>query len=66
METKFKLDEKFDDVSVDGREVSCLAKFDDGKLVITQTAKKAGEKSIKVSQHQYSWRYKCFRLLCDS
>ena len=51
METKFKLDEKFDDVSVDGREVSCLAKFDAGKLIITQDAKKEGEKSLKVTQY---------------
>ena len=42
---KFKLGEKFDESTPDGREVSSLATFADGKLTIVQTAKKAGEKS---------------------
>jgi len=42
---KFKLDEKFEETTPDGRQVSSLATFADGKLTIVQTAKKAGEKS---------------------
>jgi len=44
---KFKLGEKFDETTPDGREVSSVVTFDDGKLVTVQTAKKEGVKSTK-------------------
>merc|ERR1712227_984523 len=42
-----ELGEKFDETTPDGRQVSSLATFNDGKLTIVQTAKKAGDKSTK-------------------
>merc|ERR1712029_58509 len=47
MELKFKLGEKFDEKTPDGREVTSLVELDGNKLITTQTAKKAGEKSTK-------------------
>merc|ERR1711997_963574 len=47
MELKFKLDEKFDETTPDGRDVKAVVKMDGNKLVSTQTAKKDGEKSTK-------------------
>ena len=42
---KFKIGEEFDDKTPDGREVTSLVKLDGNKLIATQMAKKAGEKS---------------------
>ena len=50
----FQLDEKFDESTPDGREVSSLATFADGKLKIVQTAKKAGQKSTTVRKYKYN------------
>jgi len=47
VELSFKLGEKFDETTPDGREVTALANIEDGKLVMVQTAKKAGVKSTK-------------------
>merc|ERR1711915_655053 len=47
MELEFKLGEKFDETTADGREVSSVVTFDAGKIVTVQTAKKAGVKSTK-------------------
>merc|ERR1712029_981058 len=41
MELKFKLGEKFDEKTPDGREVTSLVELDGNKLITTQTAKKA-------------------------
>jgi len=41
----FKLGEKFEETTPDGRQVSSLANFENGKLTIVQTAQKQGEKS---------------------
>ena len=43
----FKIGEKFDDKTPDGREVTSLVKLDGNKLIATQMAKKAGEKSTR-------------------
>merc|ERR1712203_462559 len=45
VELKFKLGEKFEETTPDGREVESVSTFENGKLVIKQTAKKAGQKS---------------------
>eukprot|EP00091_Calanus_sinicus_P003521 TRINITY_DN13688_c0_g1_i10.p2 TRINITY_DN13688_c0_g1~~TRINITY_DN13688_c0_g1_i10.p2 ORF type:complete len:162 (-),score=61.75 TRINITY_DN13688_c0_g1_i10:233-673(-) len=47
MELKFKLGEKFDETTPDGRETSAVVTFDSGKIVTVQTAKKAGQKSTR-------------------
>merc|ERR1711892_697180 len=47
MELKFKLGEEFDETTPDGREVSAVVTFDDGKIVTVQKAKKDGQKSTK-------------------
>jgi len=47
VELKFKLGEKFDETTPDGREVTAIANLEDGKIVMTQTAKKDGVKSTK-------------------
>ena len=44
---KFKIGEEFDDKTPDGREVTSLVKLDGNKLIATQMAKKAGEKSTR-------------------
>merc|ERR1712114_90070 len=46
-EMSFKLGEPFDETTPDGREVTGLANIEDGKLVITQKAKKEGALSSK-------------------
>merc|ERR1712080_364517 len=46
-EMSFKLGEAFDETTPDGREVTGLANLEDGKLVITQKAKKEGVRSSK-------------------
>merc|ERR1712112_568608 len=46
-EMSFKLGEPFDETTPDGREVTGLANIEDGKLVITQKAKKEGVLSSK-------------------
>lgn len=43
-----QLGEKFEETTPDGREVESLSTFENGKLVIKQTAKKAGQKSTTV------------------
>ena len=43
-----QLDEEFDEVTPDGRQTRALLRMEGGKVVCTQTAKKAGEKSTKV------------------
>merc|ERR1711990_1035730 len=45
VELKFKLGEKFEETTPDGREVESVSTLENGKLTIVQTAKKAGEKS---------------------
>merc|ERR1712223_955349 len=44
VELKFKLGEKFEETTPDGREVESLSTFENGKLVIKQSAKKADQK----------------------
>jgi len=44
---EFKIGEKFDEKTPDGREVETLVERDCNKLITTQTAKKAGEKSTR-------------------
>merc|ERR1739844_74298 len=45
VELKFKIGEKFEETTPDGREVESVSTVENGKLVIKQTAKKAGQKS---------------------
>ena len=40
--------EKFEETTPDGREVVSVSTFENGKLIIKQTAKKAGQKSTTV------------------
>merc|ERR1712096_220772 len=47
MELKFKLGEEFDETTPDGREVTAVVTFEDGKIVTVQKAKKEGQKSTK-------------------
>merc|ERR1712123_546879 len=47
MELKFKLGEKFDEVTPDGRDVEAEVNLEDGKIVTIQKAKKDGVKSTK-------------------
>merc|ERR1711926_42248 len=47
MELKFKLDEKFDETTPDGREVEAIVSLEDNKIVTVQKAKKSGQKSTK-------------------
>jgi hypothetical protein len=43
-----QLNEEFDEVTPDGREVTALVTFEDGKIVTVQKAKKDGQKSTRV------------------
>ena len=43
----FQIGEEFDETTPDGREVSSLVTFEDGKIVTVQKAKKEGQKSTK-------------------
>ena len=47
IELKFKLGEEFAETTPDGREVTALVYFEEGKIVTMQMAKKEGEKSTK-------------------
>merc|ERR1712192_313935 len=47
MELKIKLGEQFDETTPDGREVTAVVTFEDGKIVTVQKAKKEGQKSTK-------------------
>ena len=47
MELKFKLGEKIDEKTPDGREVESVVTKEGDKLITVQTAKKEGEKSTK-------------------
>eukprot|EP00090_Calanus_glacialis_P029602 TRINITY_DN47520_c0_g1_i1.p1 TRINITY_DN47520_c0_g1~~TRINITY_DN47520_c0_g1_i1.p1 ORF type:complete len:139 (-),score=41.88 TRINITY_DN47520_c0_g1_i1:70-486(-) len=47
MELKFKLGEEFEETTADGRQVSAVVSFEDGKIVTVQKAKKDGQKSTK-------------------
>jgi len=47
MTLTFKLGEDFAETTPDGREVTSKVVFEDGKIVITQKAKKEGQKSTK-------------------
>eukprot|EP00092_Neocalanus_flemingeri_P018262 GFUD01019763.1.p1 GENE.GFUD01019763.1~~GFUD01019763.1.p1 ORF type:complete len:139 (+),score=39.11 GFUD01019763.1:53-469(+) len=47
MELKFKIGEEFEETTADGRQVSSMVTFEDGKIVTVQKAKKDGEKSTK-------------------
>ena len=47
MELKFKLGEEFEETTADGRDVSAVVTFDEGKIVTVQKAKKEGQKSTK-------------------
>eukprot|EP00092_Neocalanus_flemingeri_P011701 GFUD01012617.1.p2 GENE.GFUD01012617.1~~GFUD01012617.1.p2 ORF type:complete len:138 (+),score=55.42 GFUD01012617.1:90-503(+) len=54
MELKFKLGEPFDETTPDGRAVTAVVTFEDGKLVTVQKAKKEGEKSTKSTREMSS------------
>merc|ERR1712106_322375 len=54
MELKFKLGEPFDETTPDGRDVSAVVTFEDGKFVTVQKAKKDGEKSTKSTREMAS------------
>jgi len=47
MELKFKLGEEFDETTPDGRDVTAVVTFEEGKIVTVQKAKKDGQKSTK-------------------
>eukprot|EP00092_Neocalanus_flemingeri_P018261 GFUD01019762.1.p1 GENE.GFUD01019762.1~~GFUD01019762.1.p1 ORF type:complete len:157 (+),score=40.25 GFUD01019762.1:55-471(+) len=47
MELKFKIGEEYEESTADGRQVSSLVTFEDGKIVTVQKAKKDGQKSTK-------------------
>ena len=47
MELKFKLGEEFEETTADGRDVSAVVTFDEGKIITVQKAKKEGQKSTK-------------------
>jgi cellular retinoic acid-binding protein 2 len=47
MDLKFKLGEEFDETTPDGRQTRALINVKGGKIVCTQTAKKATEKSTR-------------------
>ena len=47
IELKFKLNEPFEEVTPDGREVSSLVTVDGNKFICVQTAKKEGQRSTK-------------------
>merc|ERR1712172_470907 len=47
MDLKFKLGEQFDETTPDGRQTRALINVEGGKIVCTQTAKKATEKSTR-------------------
>eukprot|EP00091_Calanus_sinicus_P015684 TRINITY_DN341_c3_g1_i2.p2 TRINITY_DN341_c3_g1~~TRINITY_DN341_c3_g1_i2.p2 ORF type:complete len:149 (+),score=52.46 TRINITY_DN341_c3_g1_i2:33-449(+) len=47
MELKFKLGEEFEETTADGRQVSAVVTFEDGKIITVQKAKKDGQKSTK-------------------
>ena len=46
-ELKFRVGEKFEETTLDGREVSGLVNVDGNKIIVVETAKKEGEKSTK-------------------
>ena len=50
MELKFKLDEKFEESTPDGREVEAIVKQEGNKFISEQTAKKEGQKSTRVTR----------------
>ena len=50
MELKFKLGEEFDEKSPDGREVKAIVTKEGDSFISTQTAKKEGEKSTKITR----------------
>ena len=43
----FQLGEEFEETTADGRQVSAVVSFEDGKIVTVQKAKKDGQKSTK-------------------
>ena len=45
MEYQFRIDEKFDGTTLDGREVTCEIRKEGNKFIAEQNAKKDGEKS---------------------
>merc|ERR1719251_494761 len=47
MELKFKVGEKFDETTPDGRQVDSIVTVEGNKFICVQTAKKDGEKSTK-------------------
>ena len=47
MELKFKVGEKFDETTPDGRAVDSIVTVEGNKFICVQTAKKEGEKSTK-------------------
>ena len=47
MELKFKVGEKFEEATPDGRQVDSIVTVDGNKFICVQTAKKEGEKSTK-------------------
>merc|ERR1719341_2292657 len=50
MDLKFKLGEEFDETTPDGRQTRALINLEGGKIVCTQTAKKATEKKHQIGE----------------
>ena len=47
IELKFKMDESFDEITPDGRDVSSVASVEGNKLVLVQNAKKKNQQSTR-------------------
>ena len=47
VELKFKMDESFDEITPDGRDVSSVASVEGNKLVLVQNAKKKNQQSTR-------------------
>merc|ERR1712002_723568 len=47
MELKFKIGVEFEETTPDGRDVTAVVKYEGGKIVTVQNAKKSGQKSTR-------------------
>merc|ERR1712033_111297 len=47
IELKFKVGVEFEETTPDGRDVTAIVKYEGGKIVTVQTAKKTGQKSTR-------------------
>merc|ERR1739846_54387 len=65
MEMKFKLGEEFDETTPDGRQVSSLVTFEDGKIVTVQKAKEVGQLSTKYTREMKGADTLIFTLTID-